>query len=119
MLISTFDTQKGQMQIGFLQASIPSPNTANDYKKSLFSFKVDQINPIHQMDLYKQTLDMLYSTLTNKVMPASKLQSSFINIKSQLKLENISSLAKDIKIKSLEDLAIKLGYNPKDLKVAE
>lgn len=34
-------------------------------------------------------------------------------------LERISSLAKDTNIKSLEDLVIKLGYNPSDLKGAE
>ena len=62
---------------------------------------------------------MLYSTFTNKAMPTSELQSSFINIKSQLKLEKISFLAKDTKIKSLEDLVIKLGYDPKDVKASE
>lgn len=52
-------------------------------------------------------------------MTTSKLQASISNIQSQLKLENISSLAKDTRTKSLEDLVIKLGYNPKDVKAVE
>jgi len=52
-------------------------------------------------------------------MIASKLQASVSNIQSHLKLENTSSLAKDTKIKSLEDLVIKLGYDPNNEKVVE
>lgn len=52
-------------------------------------------------------------------MATSKLQASLNNIHSQLKLENMSSLAKDTKIKGLEDLVIKLGLDPKDIKAAD
>jgi hypothetical protein len=52
-------------------------------------------------------------------MPASKLQASLNNIQSQLKLEKISSLAKDNKIKSLEELLLKIGYDPKNVKAEE
>ena len=62
---------------------------------------------------------MIYSTLTNTTMSASKLQVYLNNVQSQLKFENISSLAKDTRIKSLEDFVIKLGYNPKDIKANE
>jgi len=37
----------------------------------------------------------------------------------QFKLEKASSQAKDTKIKSLEDLTIELGHDPKDVKVVE
>ena len=52
-------------------------------------------------------------------MEKSKLQVSLSNIHSQLKMEKISSLTKDTKIKSLEDLVIKLGYDPSNVKAAE
>lgn len=45
-------------------------------------------------------------------MTISKLQASLENIQSQLKIEKIYSLAKDTRIKSLEDLVVKLGYDP-------
>jgi hypothetical protein len=36
-----------------------------------------------------------------------------------LKIEKISSLAKDNKIKSLEELALKIGYDPTNVKAAK
>jgi len=33
-------------------------------------------------------------------------------------MEKVSSLAKDNRIKSLEDLVVKIGYDPKDINVA-
>lgn len=62
---------------------------------------------------------MIYSTLTSTAMTASKLQMPLNNIQSQLKLEKASSLAKDNKIKSLEDLVIKIGYDPSNVKAVE
>lgn len=52
-------------------------------------------------------------------MCLQQLQNSLENIKAQLKLENASSQAKDNKIKSLEGLAIEVGYDPKNVKGAE
>ena len=49
-------------------------------------------------------------------MTASKLHVSLNNIQSQLKMEKISSLAKDNKIKSLEELVLKIGYDPTNVK---
>lgn len=62
---------------------------------------------------------MLYSTSTTLAKAASRLQASVNNIHSQLKLEKISSLPKDTKIKSLEDLVIKRGYDPSNVKIVE
>jgi hypothetical protein len=44
---------------------------------------------------------------------------SLNNVQSQLKLEKISSLAKDNKIKSLEELVLKIGYDPSNVKAVE
>jgi hypothetical protein len=71
------------------------------------------------MDMKRQIVEMIYSTLTNTTMIASKLQVSLTNIQSQLKIEKISSLAKDNKIKSLEELVLKIGYDLASVKEAE
>ena len=52
-------------------------------------------------------------------MSLSKLQVSYANTQSQLKMEKVSSLAKDNRIKSLEILVVKIVYDPKDVNVAE
>lgn len=62
---------------------------------------------------------MIYSTLTGKAIIAHQLQNSLDNISVQFQLENASSHAKDTRIKSLQDLIIELGHDPKDVKAME
>ena len=71
------------------------------------------------MDMHRQTGEMLLSTMTTTDMSLSKLKTTLSNVQSQLKLEKVSSLAKDNKINALEDFVIKVGYDPKDVKAAE
>lgn len=66
--------------MSFLQAQIPFPKTAADYKKLVFSFDVEHIDPINQIELHKQTREVMYPTLTNTAMTTSKLQASLKNI---------------------------------------
>lgn len=74
------------------------------------------IHPLDQVELHKQTDEMVYSTLADKAIQAQQLQNSLNNTFSQLELEKASSLAKDNKIKSLEEIIIEMGHNPKDSK---
>ena len=52
-------------------------------------------------------------------MSVQKLQKYLANIRDQLKFEKSSSHAKDTRIKSLEELVIEVGYDPKNVKVAK
>lgn len=69
--------------------------------------------------MHKQTGEMIFSTITNTAMSLSKLQVTLANVQSQLKMEKVSALAKDTRIKILEDLVIKLGYDPSNMNAAE
>lgn len=71
------------------------------------------------MDMHRQSGEMLFSTMTNTTMALAKLRTTLSNVQSHLKIEKISSLAKDNRVKSLEDLVIKIWYDPFDVKVAE
>lgn len=62
---------------------------------------------------------MVYSTPTRKAMMAHRLQNSLSNTIAQLQLEKASSQEKDNRIKSLEELIIELGHNPKDIEAAK
>jgi len=64
------------------------------------------------MDLHRKSGEMLFSKMTTTAISLSKLRTSFSNAQSQLKIENLSSLSKDIKLKSLKDIIIKIGYDP-------
>ena len=57
--------------------------------------------------------------MTTTTMSLSKLRLAFPNVQSQLKIEKVTSLSKDNKLKSLEDIIIKIGYDPQDCKAIE
>ena len=97
--------------MSFLQARVPHPNTTSYYKKASFEFDVKEVHPTYQMDMHRKTWEIIFSTPTNTSLIALNLQVSLNNVQSHLKLENISSLAKDNKIKSLVELVMKIGYN--------
>ena len=52
-------------------------------------------------------------------MSAQKLQNTISNMKSQMKLDKVSLYAKDLRIKSLEELVLQVGYDPANVKAAE
>lgn len=52
-------------------------------------------------------------------MSLSKLQVTLASTQPQLKIKNVSLLEKDTKIKSLEDLVLKMGYDPSNINVVE
>jgi hypothetical protein len=118
-LLSAFDTEKGRMHMEFLQAQVPHPKEITDYKRSTFEFDTKEVHPADQMDLHRQTGEMVFSTLANASTTAAKLQVSLNNVQTQLKLEKVSSFAKDNRIKSLEEMVLKIGYDPSNVKVAE
>ena len=107
------------MQMAFLQAQVPFPKSPSDFKKTIFSFDTNQIHPIHQMDMHRQYGEMLFSTMTTTAMSLSNIRNALSNVQSQLMIENLSSLAKDNKLKSLEYLVVMIGYDPKYCKAVE
>jgi hypothetical protein len=62
---------------------------------------------------------MVFSTLENSSTTATKLQVSLNNVQTQLKLEKVSYFAKDNRIKSLEEMILKIGYDPSNFRVVE
>lgn len=109
----------GQFQMAFLDPKITAPKGVEDYKALVFTVDTKKVHAIDQIDFHKQAGEMIYSTLTNSAMAASKLQASLNNVHSQLKIERMSSMAKDSRIKTLEDLVVKIGYDPSDVKAVE
>ena len=105
--------------MAFLQAQVPHPKEITEYKRSTLEFDAKAIHPANQMDLHRQTKEMVFSTLANASTTTTKLQVSLNNVQTQLKLEKVSYFAKDNKIKSLEKLVLKIGYDPSNVKAVE
>lgn len=59
---------------------------------------------------------MVYATLVEKATRAHELEESLKGTNTQLDFERMSSTAKDNRIKTLEDLIVDLGHDPKDPK---
>jgi hypothetical protein len=118
-LLSAFDTEKGRMNMAFLQAQVPDPKVTTDYKRATFKFQMKDVNLADQMDLHKQTREMVFYTSVHTSASVSKLQVSLKNVQTQLKMEKISSFSKDNRIKTLEELVLKIGYDPLNVKAKE
>jgi hypothetical protein len=72
-LLSAFDTEKGRMHLAFLQAQVSQPKEITDYKRSTIFFDTKQVHPADQMDLHRQTGEMVFSTLAHASSTAAKL----------------------------------------------
>jgi hypothetical protein len=118
-LLSAFDTEKGQMHMEFLETQVPDPKVITDYKRATFEFQTKDVHPADQMDLHKQTGEMVFHKLVHASTFVAKLQVLLNNSQTQLKMEKISSFAKDNIIKTLEEPVLKIGYDPSNVKVAE
>jgi hypothetical protein len=105
--------------MAFLQAQVPHPKEITDYKRETFEFNTRDVHLADQMDLHRKIGEMVFSTLENASTTAAKLQISMNNVQTQLKLEKISSFAKDNRIKSLEELMLKIRYDPSNVKAVE
>jgi hypothetical protein len=79
-LLSTFDTEKGKMHMEFLQAQVPDLKVITDYKRATFELQTKDVHPADQMDLHRQTGEMIFSTLAHASTAASKLQVSLNNV---------------------------------------
>ena len=107
------------MHMSFLQAQVPDPKVITDYKMATFEFHTKNVHPADQMDMHRKTGEMVFSMLENASTTTAKLQVSLSNVQTQLKLEKISSFAKDNRIKTLEELVLNIGYDPSNVKVVE
>jgi len=107
------------MHISFLEAQTKEPKTSADYKQTSFEFDARNVHPIDQLEMHKKTVEMISSTLISTSLILFKMQVALSNAQSQLKMEKISSQSKDNRIKSLEDLMVKNGYDPSDVRAVE
>jgi hypothetical protein len=59
---------------------VPDPKEITDYKRATFEFHTRDVHRANQMDLHKQTGEMIFSTLANASTTTTKLQVSLSNV---------------------------------------
>ena len=115
-LMSAYDVQEGKMIMSHFMPAVLQPQSPADYIRTNLEVLAKDIHPMDQIELHKQTGEMVYASLADKTLVNYRLENSLNNTTAQLELERASSQAKDNIIKALEDIIIELGYDPKDVK---
>lgn len=115
-LMSAYDIAEAKMTLSHFKPTMQQPQSAADYIRMNLEVFAKDIHPMDQIELHKQTGEMVYSTLVDKTLQAHRLQNSLHNSGVQLELDKASSQAKDNRIKSLEEIIIELGHDPNDPK---
>ena len=98
--------------MSFLQPATLAPKIVADYKKVDFEVDIENIHELDQIEFHRHSSKMLYSTVVNKEMSATKLQNTILNMQYQMKMDKASLYAKDLRIKPLEELVLQVGYDP-------
>jgi len=111
-----YDIKERKMILIHFKPKVQQPQSVVDYIRKKLEVLAKDIHLMDQIELHKQTREMVYSTLADKAMLAHQLQNSLNNTSAQLDLEKESSLAKDNRIKCFEEIIIELGHDPKDAK---
>lgn len=93
-LMLTYDIKEGKMLMSYFKPKVQQPQSAADYIRTNLEVLAKDIHPMDQIELHKQTGEMVYSTLTDKSMLAHQLQNSLDNTIAQLHLERASYLAR-------------------------
>ena len=101
------------------QPTVKTPKKIADYKKVDLEVPTKIIHALDQIEFHRKSSKLLYSTITTKAMSVKKLYNTIINMRDQMKVDKASSYAKDLRIKSLEELVIQVGYDPSNVKAAE
>lgn len=67
----------------FLKPATQQPKPMTDYLKTYFEVLGKDSHPINQIEMHKQAIEMVYSTLTSKPIASHQLQNSLNNISAQ------------------------------------
>lgn len=115
-LMLVYDIQEEKIILSHFKPKVPQPHSAADFVKTKLEVMAKDIHPMDQIEMHKQTGEMVYATLVDRATMAHELKESLRNTNTQLDLERMSSTSKDKSIKTLEDIIVGLGHDPKDPK---
>ena len=116
-LLITFDYETNKIIMSFFQPTTLAPKTVADYKKMEFEVDTENIHDLDQIEFHRHSSEM-YSTVVTKAMSATKLHNTIFNMQDQMKQDKASLYAKDLRIKTLEDLILQVGYDRSNVQAA-
>lgn len=72
-LMSAYDIKEGKMILSHFKPKVKQPESVADYIRTNLESLAKDIPPMDQIELHKQTGEMVYSTLTDKAILAQQL----------------------------------------------
>ena len=78
-LMSAYDVQEGKMIMSHFMPIVLRPQSAADYIRTNLEILSKDIHPMDQIELHKQTGQMVYATLADKTLVNYRLQNSLNN----------------------------------------
>lgn len=72
-LMAAYDIKEGKMILSHFKPKVQKPQSATDYIRTNLEVLAKNVHPIDQIELNKQTGEIVYSTLVDKAMLAHKL----------------------------------------------
>ena len=73
-LMSAYDIKEGKMIMSYFKPKVQQPQSTAEYIRTNLEVLAKDIHPMDQIELHRQTGEMVYSTLADKAMLAHKLQ---------------------------------------------
>lgn len=78
-LMAAYDIQEGKMTLSQFRPIMQQPQSAADYIRTNLEVLSKDIHPMDQIELHKQTGEMVYSTLADKTLMAHRFHNSLHN----------------------------------------
>ena len=73
-LMSVYDIQEEKMLLSHFKPKVPQPKSAADYVRTRVEIIAKDIHPMDQIELHKQTGEMVYATLVDRATMAHELK---------------------------------------------
>jgi len=112
--LSTLDFQKGRLNCSLLEPIDQNLRSVDNYRETNFLVDLEQIHIIDKMDLLIKTREMVNRDVIQMTLGMKKLQMVNSQLKEQLRLENLLTRTKEIRIDDLQKKLLRLRKNSKD-----
>ena len=73
-LMSVYDIQEEKIILSHFKPKLPQPHSAADFVKTRLEVMAKDIHPMDQIELHKQTREMVYATLVDRATMAHELK---------------------------------------------
>ena len=113
-LLSIVDFRDGTFNMAILHPKSKQVKSSKDFKATQLNFNMNEMHVLDKVDLHRKMGEMVSKDLIQSTTSLNKLQVQLEKVQKQLRIQRIKNRERQTKINDLEQMIIKLGYNPND-----